>query len=393
MSSISGSRSDTDLIDDETNADDVVGAIAAAIEKLLKDKKNPLGKLVSKVNKHDKLIEAHDLKIQNLQLENAELKKNLDITNSNCNKLSARVRVLEEANSSDSCSFLDVDARLKTINTDVDIIERHQKEANIEIRCLPAITDENCTDTIISIARAVNFKLEATSVHTAHRFQSSGPLRSIVVRFHSKFTAVDFLKAFRACKPKPLIHQLGLVFEDDQGQPESAINPAAKYYIDGQLTRYKKDLLNRCYKLKEKEGWRFVWAKDNKVFIRKNADTDYFEVKSVNHIYIAVERVWLPARQQGRQQADSASTSAANAPTGGKKDSTYSLIVGGKPTTRAKSKLVDGKLPPLSLGKLLVAKGNKSSGKSRSNSQGSNHSSKTDHGGIDTDHSDSIPVG
>ncbi|KAL1447925.1 hypothetical protein WDU94_005444 [Cyamophila willieti] len=101
------------------------------------------------------------------------------------------------------------------------------------------------------------------SVQIAHRVNTlaKNKVKPIVVRLSNSSTRDKWTAAFRAKQ----------LYKD-------------KIYVNEHLTKSNQDLLYKAKKLKEVNGYKFVWVKDCKIMIRKNETSRIYVIRNTRDL-------------------------------------------------------------------------------------------------------------
>ncbi|VVC31128.1 Hypothetical protein CINCED_3A020810 [Cinara cedri] len=139
----------------------------------------------------------------------------------------------------------------------VNTLEQKALENCIEIVGVPEIKDENSVDT----AKITISKLGVeTTVKNAFRVSSKviNKPRKLVAELSSRQCSINIIINFKKVKPR------GNTFHEKWGM--EAI------YINNYLSVFNRNLLLKTKAFAREAGFKFVWIKDSKVFIKKNED-------------------------------------------------------------------------------------------------------------------------
>jgi len=149
--------------------------------------------------------------------------------------------------------------------------ESKLKECNAEIGNIP----NNCTldETQIAIAIAKHHGLEISEddIFVAHRIQPANKSRmhsnsfAIVVRFYSRKTMLLFESKAYLHRKSNTLQSLNFNYK---GSPQVDL-AKTRYYVNHQLSIYRKNLLRDTKIARGQYGWAFVWSRFCKIYLRK----------------------------------------------------------------------------------------------------------------------------
>lgn len=144
--------------------------------------------------------------------------------------------------------------------------------------------------TILStIGDAVKCPMKDSDVDTIHRLFRPGKLkdspgeenfrpRSVIVRLRSRYCKENFIAAYKIAKANRAT-------PDDPPGINIRINGApANLFFNEHLTAKNKDLFIKSKLLGKQKDFKFIWAKNGKVFMRKSKNSKILLIKSVDDL-------------------------------------------------------------------------------------------------------------
>lgn len=163
-------------------------------------------------------------------------------------------------------SKLEIEIEEIKVNSEVE--DRKRNTESLEISGIPEKEGENLEHIITVIAKKTKTIIPANKIKQVFRRRSKKADRpgDIVVKFAETETRNELLKAIRINK----LTTLDLGFKGTR----------TKVYGKELLTTYGKDLYYRALERKRTQGWKFLWIKDGKVFVRKTEGEPCYWVKS-----------------------------------------------------------------------------------------------------------------
>ncbi|XP_053623349.1 uncharacterized protein LOC128682569 [Plodia interpunctella] len=170
---------------------------------------------------------------------------------------------------------------VKNMSTKLENMEQHNRSCNIEIQCVPEHNNENLPSVIKQLSKTVSCELNDADIHHYTRIAKSNKNdprpRSIVVklatpRIRDKFLACVITYNKNHSNDKLNTSHIGY------GGDKKPI------YIAEHLSPANR-ALHAATRLKAKDkGYKFVWVKQGKIFMRKNETSDHIYVKNIEFL-------------------------------------------------------------------------------------------------------------
>ena len=142
---------------------------------------------------------------------------------------------------------------------------------DVELSCVPELKGENVVHSVLVLAKKLGVEVSDRDVVSAVRvgrvLEGGGAAaeearpRVIVVRVARRALRDQLLQAARV-RRGATTEGTGL-----PGQPR-------RFYVNERLTRVNRQLFRRARELAGRHGWRFVWSRDGKVFVRRHDGRD-----------------------------------------------------------------------------------------------------------------------
>ncbi|XP_063382112.1 uncharacterized protein LOC134668603 [Cydia fagiglandana] len=218
-----------------------------------------------------------NLNIQALHTRLTGMSSRMDSCDNRIDNLCSRVEALEAQNvhsnghssNSTEASLLETIAQLKNDLNDRDQDMLHN---DIEISSVPEQMGENTIHIVTTLGQKLGVTLsehdivDATRVGRAPQLEEGvqGPPtrpRLLVVRLARRAVRDRLLQAARVRR--------GATTEGT-GLP----GPSCRFYINERLTPFNRRLFQRARQLKEHHGWRYVWTRDGRIYLRQRPGTD-----------------------------------------------------------------------------------------------------------------------
>lgn len=165
---------------------------------------------------------------------------------------------------------------IQNLSSRMQLMEQYSRASNIEVQCLPEHKNENVGNIVLQIGKVINFPLQEGDIHQCTRVAklnaSSDRARSIVVKFASPRIRDGFLaqsiKFNRSNKTNKLnTSHVGMAGNQTPIFIVEHLSPIGK-------------ALHAAARRKAKElGYKFVWTRQGKIYMRKNETSEYVYVK------------------------------------------------------------------------------------------------------------------
>jgi hypothetical protein len=186
-----------------------------------------------------------------------------------------RVKHLEEENCALQLKVDDLSHRMNQM-------EQTARSNNIEIQCMPEKKDENLLSIITELGRTINCHI--SSEHLAHytriaklKRDTDRP-RSIVVQFNSPRMRDQFLAAvirFNKSKPYEKLNS------SHAGLPGTKI----PIFVCEHLSPTNKALHAAARHAAREKGYKYVWVRNGRIYMRKSDDTDYKVIRNIDTLH------------------------------------------------------------------------------------------------------------
>lgn len=178
---------------------------------------------------------------------------------------------LEKANVSLTSTVHDLTSRLS-------LVEQHMRESNLEINGIPEHKTENLPSTILQLSKAVDSTLTDEEIlhvtRVAKMDKDSDRPRAVIVKLRSQrhrdavLAAVSKFNKKKADENKLSSHHLGYG------------GPRVPVFVSEHLTPENKSLHAATRKLSKELGYKFVWVRNGRIYIRKDEDAQAIYIRN-----------------------------------------------------------------------------------------------------------------
>lgn len=136
-------------------------------------------------------------------------------------------------------------------------IEQYSRNKNVEIKGVEEVGKENLKEIVVSIADKLGVNMSVEEIDVIHRVnnRNNREPRDIIVQFKRREIRDSLLQV-----KKVKINNIDIT----KGKLDKLV------YINEHLTPYNKMLFWEARKKSNDKGFRFVWIKNGKIFVRKH---------------------------------------------------------------------------------------------------------------------------
>ncbi|CAH2085059.1 unnamed protein product [Euphydryas editha] len=215
-----------------------------------------------------------------------EMIHNMTAINTSIEFLEQKYEDVRQELSLKSETILHLERENKSLRTDVNdlqsrlsLMELQSRACNVEVQCVPEFKNENLVATINQIASVIKCDIDKKDIITCTRVmklnKDSPRPRSVLVKFSSPRVRDTFLAAsieFNK-KAKTNLDKLNTSHLGIGGDKKPV-------YICEHLTPAVKALHAEARLCSKKLGYRFVWVKNGRIFMRKSDKSDYIYIKN-----------------------------------------------------------------------------------------------------------------
>ena len=130
---------------------------------------------------------------------------------------------------------------------------------------------------VSKVAQVINFPLSKEDVDIAHRLpkRKNNTPPAIVLKFVRRSVKFDFMKKWK--QASPTVASFGGTGSD-------------RVYVSDHLATRTKELFFEARKLKKTCGYKYVWTRDSKIFVRKTDTSKTVQVRDFNTVDDLINR-------------------------------------------------------------------------------------------------------
>lgn len=188
------------------------------------------------------------------------------------NDTQAQVKILQERDDQ-------TQSIIQNLNIRINQLEQNARSKNIEIQCVPEKKTENLVSIVKEIGNAVGYEIKDDNIlritRTAKLNPENSRPRSIVVEFNTPYVRDSLLAStikFNKRNPSNKLNSshLGLT-----GQKTPV-------FIMEHLSPQNKALHAAARQAAKEKGFKFVWVRSGRIFMRQSEDSGYVLVRDSN---------------------------------------------------------------------------------------------------------------
>lgn len=219
-----------------------------------------------------------NIKVQtsNIETTNTEIQKTMSFLSDQISTIDAQISNLEADR-----KFMA--AELTTIQEKITSFERHNTKTSIEIRAVPKRSKETKAmlyETISQLSKTLNLHYSSSDIRDVTRGPSKKEQKTstLTVEFSNTLVKSQYLamaKKFNKNKEKEFkLNSTHLGFTET----------ASPIFVDELLTTASKRLFYLTRNFIKQSHYNFCWTTNDRIFVKENIDTPYFQIKSETHL-------------------------------------------------------------------------------------------------------------
>jgi len=179
------------------------------------------------------------------------------------------VKEIKEENRHVTEQNIKLKSEVSIINKRINVIEQEQFSKPIELIGLPEQNNENCIKTVENISVAVGGKVNMENAYRV-RSKMTGKPGKIVAILKSIDKKINFMNLVKT-------KRLSTTDINENWKKEGI-------YVNNYLTQTYRNLFFKTKLLAKEKNYKFVWFKNNKLFVRKNNDTNAIPIEDENSL-------------------------------------------------------------------------------------------------------------
>lgn len=246
-----------------------------AIEEVMNQK---MQELFSKME--DSISKIIDRKIKPLEDDIIEIRKFLNFTNENYEDMKNNIDTFKVRISELESERNELGSTVNSLNQRINQIEQQSRQNNIELQCVPDSKNENLMKVVYDLGKIVGCQLKENDIlrctRTAKQNQNSPRPRSIIVQLSTPKLRDELLAAsIKYNKGKSLENKLNSAILGFPGV-------SRPIFVCEHLSPMNKALHAAARRRAKEAGYKYVWIRNGRVFLRKSDETEFILVKNLD---------------------------------------------------------------------------------------------------------------
>lgn len=261
----------------ETTAGASINDIRIVVQEILQ---NEIQALTSNITAS--LTTAISIELKSVKDEIRDMKTSMDFINAKFESISKEheearkeIFILKSDNNT-------MKATIKNLTAQVNMLEQNARASNLEIQCVPEKKSENIVDIVTKIGEVINIKIKKDDISHCTRIaklnRNSNRPRSVVVHFNSTRIRDEYLAAsINFNRKKPVNEKLNTSHIGFVGEK-------FPIFISEHLSPANKALHAAARLAAKDKGYKYVWVKNGRVYMRKNDESDYLYIRDIDSL-------------------------------------------------------------------------------------------------------------
>lgn len=171
---------------------------------------------------------------------------------------------------------------VQNLNSRLNSLEQSARAMNVEIQCVPERKNENILQVVTQLGSIINCNVKSEDIISCTRIakinKSSARPKSIVAQFSNKKIRDEFLAASINFNRKKAMH-------DKLNTSHLGFNgEKTPIFIVDHLSPMNKSLHAAARKIGKEKGYKHVWVRNGRIFMRKTDDSDYVLIRDMDSL-------------------------------------------------------------------------------------------------------------
>lgn len=221
-----------------------------------------------------KPIEALTYELKSLREEMSSIKQSVLEFNNTIKDLNTRIggvetRLTKVEQSTEQIS--DIRRRLDGLENDLANKEQWSRMNNVELKGVTQTRNENLVQLVTMLGSKINYPISKDKINFVTRVPSrdSNQVKPIIVCFNNRYVKEDFIAAARTISKETHMTPTVLGLQGNH-----------RIFVNDHLTTRNKILLSNTKKAAKEKGFRYVWVKHAKIFMRRDDLSPIITIKT-----------------------------------------------------------------------------------------------------------------
>ncbi|XP_047042131.1 uncharacterized protein LOC124646105 [Helicoverpa zea] len=255
--------------------------VRSIIEEVMQSQ---LDRLLEKMNLNMKMLLNQE--INSMREEITGLRKSVDFMSNQYDDMAKEKKGIEDQVKALQSRNNELSATIKNMTSRINTLEQHARSKNVEIQCVPQTKNENLIDIIKQLGTSINCDIKEENILNCTRVMkannNSERPKSIVVQFNTpRFRDTFLASVINFNKSKPVGDKLNATHVGLKGVK-------SPIFVSEHLSLSSK-ALHAATRIKAKnKGYKYVWIRGGRIFVRKADDSDIKVIKDMDSLDLIV---------------------------------------------------------------------------------------------------------
>lgn len=205
-----------------------------------------------------------------------DIKESMEFLTAEYDRIQAHVKESEEKIKNLTQENANLNKTLESLSTRLILLEQHSRENNLEINGIPENKSENLYSVMNQLGAVISLPIQETDIMACTRVRklddSSKRPRTVVVKLRNTRVRDSIIAAVSKFNKNKSSDRL------NSGQLGYSVTKSF-IYVSEHLSPYYKALHARTRTIAKEKGFRYVWIRNGRIFIRKNDQSPAKQIK------------------------------------------------------------------------------------------------------------------
>uniref|UniRef100_A0A8D8Y1M0 FP protein C-terminal domain-containing protein n=1 Tax=Cacopsylla melanoneura TaxID=428564 RepID=A0A8D8Y1M0_9HEMI len=206
-----------------------------------------------------------------INMELREFEKSMNFNSGKIDEFLVEMKELREKQAALEKENYELRRQVKSMAIIIEDLDQYSRNRNIQIDNVPEEQDEDLKEMVINVGKKLDVEIETKEIDAIHRLPTTRKesIKPIVVQFTTRQVRENIMSKR---KTKITTRDLKMAGEEKI------------VYINEHLTRNKKSIMFEARKLKNEKGYKFLWTRNGKIFIRKEERSHVIELRCIDDL-------------------------------------------------------------------------------------------------------------
>lgn len=205
-----------------------------------------------------------------------DIKESVEFLTSEYDRIQAHVKESQEKIKNLTQENANLNKSLETLSTRLILLEQHSRENNLEINGIPENKSENLYSVMTQLGATISLPIPESDIMACTRVRklddSSKRPRTVVVKLRNtrvRDSIIAAVSKFNKTKSSDRLNSTHLGYSVSK----------SFIYVSEHLSPFYKALHARTRTIAKEKGFRYVWIRNGRIFIRKNDQSPAKQIK------------------------------------------------------------------------------------------------------------------